>query len=150
MIQRRSAAVFATAMLAASCVQFTYAVQYEDNPVPDATLAQLMPGVDDLSSCLSKLGAPHHVFEYRYDGLALLWHHVDSSGWGARFSMSVVRGAPGARFSMDSDSAEMPGAMLWFDGDYKLVEWRKGMMRDLTAGFRRRPADLDQQDRESP
>ena len=81
------------------------------------------------------------------DGVALLWHHVDSSGWGATFSMSLVRNAPGARFSMDSDSANMPGAMLWFGPDYKLLRWRKGMMRDLTAGFRRRPADLDQQDR---
>ncbi len=143
------ACAVATAALAAACVQLSYTVQYEDNPVPDAMLAQLVPGQDDLASCLARLGAPHHVFEYRYDGLALLWHHVDSSGWGARFSMSVVRGAPGARFSMDSDSAEMPGAMLWFDGDYKLLEWRKGMMRDLTASFRRRPADLDQQERDS-
>jgi hypothetical protein len=28
-----------------------------------------------------------------------------------------------------------------------LLGWRQGMMRDLTAGFRRRPADLEQQDR---
>ena len=134
-------------LLSASCVQLSYGVRYEDNPVAEDQLTALQPGVDDLASCLARMGAPHHVFEYQYDGVALLWHHVDSSGWGATFSMSLVRNAPGARFSMDSDSANMPGAMLWFGPDYKLLRWRKGMMRDLTAGFRRRPADLDQQER---
>lgn len=135
------------AALQCGCVQVGYTVRHEDNPVSASALASLRPGVDDLGACLAALGAPHHVFEYRHDGMALLWHHVDSSGWGATVSMNVARNAPGARFSMDSDSATMPGAMLWFDRDCKLITWRQGLMRDLTSGVRRRPADLDQQDR---
>lgn len=143
-------AILATLALCASCVQAGYSVRFEDPPVSLAALASLRPGVDDLTSCLAALGAPHHVFEYRHDGMALLWHHLDSAGWGATVSMGIVRNAPGARFSLDSDTAMRPGAMLWFDRDCKLIEWRRGLMRDLTAGFRRRPADLDQQDRETP
>lgn len=149
MIVLARTALLTAAALASSCVQLSYTVRYEDNPVADEKLAHLTPGEDDLASCLARLGAPHHVFEYQYDGVALLWHHVDSSGWGAQLSTNFGRGAPDASFRMDSDSAARPGAMLWFDSNYKLLKWRKGMMRDLTAGFRRRPADLDQQDRES-
>lgn len=140
-------ALLTLAFAFSACVQLSYSVRTEDSPVSPDTLATLQVGTDDLASCLGKLGAPHHVFEYQYDGMALLWHHVDTSGWGANFSMNFARNAPGARFSMDSDSADMPGAMLWFDRDYRLLRWRSGLMRDLTAQFRRRPADLDQQDR---
>ncbi len=135
-------------MLHGSCMQAAYTVRYEDNPVSTGVLVRLRPGEDDLESCLTSLGAPHHVFEYNYDGMALLWHHVDSAAWAVTVSMNVARNAPGARFSMDSDSATMPGAMLWFDRDCRLIKWRQGLMRDLKPGFRPRPADLEQQDRD--
>ncbi len=127
-----------------SCVQLTYMVRSVDSPVSIPALESLRPGVDDLTVCLQRLGAPHHVFEYRVDGMALLWHYVDGSGWGASVSYNPVRQAPGTSFNMELDDSDMPGAVLWFDADLKLLEWRQGMMRDLTVGLRRRPADRDQ------
>lgn len=132
-------------LVASGCVRLNYIVRTVDSPVSVETLSTLRPGEDNLSVCLQRLGAPHHVFEYRIDGMALLWHYTDSAGWGGSMSFSPVRYAPGASFNFDLDDSDMPGAMLWFDADLNLIEWRKGLMRDLTAGFRRRPADRDQQ-----
>lgn len=134
----------AIGVLATSCVRFSYVVRTTDAPLAEADLAALRPGVDDLTACLTGLGAPNAVFEYRVHGMALLWRFVDSSGFGISLSYSVDRIAPSASFNFDSDDADTTGVMLWFDADLRLIRWQRGLVRQLTAGFRQPPTDLDQ------
>lgn len=140
----RALLLLALSLLGASCVRLSYVVRTSEAPLPDGVLQPLQPGVTDLEACLMHLGAPNHVFEYRVHGMALLWHYVDSSGWGVSLSYSVDRVAPSASLNFDSDDADTTGVMLWFDQDLKLIRWQKGLVSQLTAGFRRQPTDLEQ------
>lgn len=136
--------LLALGLVQTSCVRFSYVVRTVDAPLPDEVLQPLQPGVSDLTTCLSHLGAPNFVFEYRVHGMALLWRYVDSAGWGASLSYSVDRVAPSASLNFDSDDADTTGVMLWFDQDLRLIRWQKGLVSQLTAGFRRQPTDLEQ------
>ncbi|MGE3175071.1 MAG: hypothetical protein AB7O97_20760 [Planctomycetota bacterium] len=134
--------VLAAALLS-GCVRLAYVASSREEPIDRAALARLVPGSDDLASCLRLLGAPHFVWEYRGSGVALGWYHLDRSGWGVDVSYSPFRNAPGASLSFDWDTDDLPGAVLWFDGDLRLTEWREGSMRQLTSGLRR-PASIDE------
>ena len=93
--------------------------------------------------CLQALGAPHFVWEYRGDGVALGWVWSDSSDWDLDASYAVISRAPGVSVSFDWDDADLPGAVLWFDANLQLLELRQGRMRDLTSGLRRRSAPVE-------
>lgn len=134
------------AAVASSCLRFGYGVTHIQEPVDHGILVALRPGVDDLTSCLARLGAPNHVFEYRGDGVALAWHYTDASDLDVDLSYAVSREATSASFSLDWDDTDMPGAVLWFDADLRLLEVREGAMRDLTGGLRLRPSDAGDDD----
>jgi hypothetical protein len=93
---------------------------------------------------LRAIGAPNFVWEYRGDGLALGWVFADSSGWDFTASVSVYKSAS-ASMSLDFDNLDLPGVVLWFDEDLRLLKWQRGSMRELTQGLRR-PAAPDQDD----
>ena len=147
---RHAAALIALLPWCSGCLRLSYNVSHFEAPVNQEVFAALQPGKDDLDSCLRQLGAPHQVFEYRRHGMALLWLHRRSTGFGLRASYSAVRFAPSASFSFDSDSADFEGAMLWFDQDLVLERCRQGKARELTLGLKQRPAFLDEEDPQDP
>lgn len=138
---RRLPALAAAAVLlpAAGCVRLQWHVQHREEPLPAVALAALRPGHDDLAGCLRTFGAPHFVWEYDGDGCALAWYHVDVHGFGLNVSYSVIREAS-ASFSLDLDSTDVPGVVLWFGPDLVLAKWQQGRLRELTRGLRTRPA----------
>ncbi len=134
------------ALVASGCLRFGYGVTHIQEPVDHVALVALRPGVDDLASCLQRLGAPNHVFEYCGDGVALAWHYTDGSDFDFDVSYALSREATSASFSIDWDDTDMPGAVLWFDSDLKLLAVREGAMRDLTSGLHQRPSTADDGD----
>jgi len=130
-------------LLLAGCIQLTYSVQSVEGQLPAAALASLQPAVDDLGSCLRKLGAPHYVWEYLGDGVALGWVALDASGWSFEVGYNFERFFT-TSFALDTASSNLPGVVLWFDADLRLKKWRQGRMRDLTSGLHRRPAPVDE------
>jgi len=129
-------------MTLAGCVRFTYSVRHAEEPLEQTTLVALQTGTDDLGSCLTRLGAPHFVWEYHGDGMALGWVASEESGWGFSISYNPFRYA-NPSLSLDQADQNLPGVVLWFDRDLRLTEWRRGRMRDLTSNLRRRPAASD-------
>lgn len=141
----RQAALLGCALAAAGCVRLGYGVTRIDEPLDAAVLSSLQPGVSGLGECLGRLGAPQFVWEYRGDGVALGWVWLDGSDWDLDMSYTFGR-LRSASLSFDWDDNDLPGAVLWFDEELRLLEWRKGRMRDLTSGLRR-PAPLEDFDR---
>lgn len=142
------ALALAGAGVLAGCVTGSYERALRDEPVPAVRLAALVPGRDDLTSCLAVLGAPHRVFEYsvaadRTSGAALLWFWRDASGWGVEVS-SASDNVPGS-VSFDFVGADLPGCMLWFDRELVLERWRQGLVGDLVQG-RVRPGGVPEAD----
>ena len=133
------------AATAAGCVQVVYRHRNVEDPVLSGDLAALKPGSDDLGSCLCRLGAPYFVWEYHIDGMALGWVTEDTAGWSLQFSYSFERYF-NAGMSFDLAGSDLPGVVLWFDGELRLVKWRRGRMRDLTSGLRHRPAPVEDAD----
>jgi len=130
------------AATAAGCVQVVYHRRNVEDPVLSGDLAALKPGSDDLGSCLSRLGAPYFVWEYRIDGMALGWVTEDTGGWSVQFSWSFERYF-NAGMSVDLAGSDLPGVVLWFDGELRLLKWQRGRMRDLVSGLRHRPAPVE-------
>jgi hypothetical protein len=127
------------------CVTGSFDRAVADEPIPAAVLATLQPGADTLATCLQRLGAPLRVVEYDVaadgsSGMALSWQWRDTAGWGLDVS-SGDDAVPGS-VSWDSESAELPGCVLWFGPDLVLERWHAGLVGDLRPG-RRRPAAAD-------
>ena len=125
----------------AGCVRLIYAVDHIETPIAKSAIERLRPGADDLQSCLQAIGSPHFVWEYEGNGMALGWVYSDAAGWSLDLSWSFERFVS-ASFSLDLDNTDLPGAVLWFDSELRLLEVREGSMRSLTAGLRR-PAAVD-------
>jgi len=130
-------------VLAAGCVRFGWGGTWREQPLDRVVLAGLVPGTDDLESCLRKLGAPHYVWEYLGDGVALGWYFRDAYDLDFNVSYSFSDKTPGASFGLDWDQASLPGAVLWFDADLKLQRVREGDLSELTSGLRQRPSMVD-------
>lgn len=131
---RTAAALLLVAAVASACVTGSYQHAGIDEPVPAARLEALRPGHDDLAACLTALGAPHRVFEYRVgddgsSGAALLWFWRDASGFGVDVS-SGSRDVPGS-LQFDFLGTDLPGCMLWFLPDLRLERWQRGLVGDL-------------------
>jgi hypothetical protein len=133
------------AATAAGCVQVVYHRRNVEDPVLSGDLAALKAGSDDLGSCLSRLGAPYFVWEYRIDGMALGWVTEDTAGWSVQVSFSFERYF-NAGMSVDLADSDLHGVVLWFDGDLRLLKWQRGRMRDLVSGLHHRPAPVEDAD----
>lgn len=126
----------------AGCIQLSYQKHWIDEPPPAAVVDSLQVGRDDLGSCLSRLGAPHYVWEYDGDGMALGWVYSDDSAWGLGASYSFSDYA-GVSFDFDSGNLQLPGVVLWFGADLRLLRWQRGKLAALTSTLRRRSAPVD-------
>lgn len=113
----------------------------ENEPLERERIEALRPGVDDLGQCLSQLGAPVHVFEYRIDGMVLLWTWQDTDDWSLDVSLPVTDFA-NAEFELDLTASERPGCALWFGPDLILERVRQGRIGDLLDP-RARPRFVD-------
>jgi hypothetical protein len=133
-------------VLFTGCVTAEYSRVSANEPVDLEALRSLVPGQDDLTSCLAVLGAPLDVREYQVDadrasGMALIWYWTNEAGWGAKAS-TVVRGMS-VSFEFDWTGTDLPGCVLWFDRDLKLEFYREGMVGQLVAASRQ-PSAVDQ------
>jgi len=111
-----------------------------DEPVPAADFAALASG-QELGDCLRRLGAPTHVYEYRGDGMALLWAWQDSDQWSLDVSVPL-QDQLSASFDLDVGAVDAQGAMLWFGPDLRLERFRQGRLGDLLP-VRTRPSLVD-------
>lgn len=136
--------LLASALLVlSSCVGY---LRFRENePVPRATLERLRPGTDDLEHCLALLGAPVQVFEYRGDGMALLWSWQDTDDWSIDVSVPLAESV-NANFDLDLTFLERPGCVLWFGPDLVLGGWRAGMIGERNGG-RARPEMIESRSR---
>ena len=112
----------------------------KDEPIPPDLLAQIEPG-QELGECLQRLGAPHHAFEYRGNGMALLWVWQDTDDWSVDIRVPLQEDFS-ASFELDLTDANLPGCVLWFGEDLRLERWRTGTLGDLVPG-RVRPAVVE-------
>lgn len=127
----------------AGCIQLRWTARNAEDKLSSAALESMWPGTDTLGSALAKLGAPHHVWEYHGEGMALAWVHQEEHELGFRVSYSFSRG-PNASFRFDDSQLDVPGVVLWFDGQLQLEKVRQGNLRDLTEELSRRPASVDE------
>lgn len=127
------------------CIQLRWTARNIDDVVSPVAMDSMWPGTDTLQTALAKLGAPHYVWEYHGDGMALAWVHQEEEDIGLRVSYAVSRG-PSASFRFDDSQLDVPGAVLWFDGNLVLEKVRQGNLRDLTEDLSRRPAAVDEVD----
>ncbi|GAB4146477.1 MAG: hypothetical protein Fur0037_14550 [Planctomycetota bacterium] len=134
-----TAAVLALGALVQACVRGSYYVHHYDQAPDPSAVAGLVPGKDDLGSCLARLGAPHFVFEYARDGAALAWAYGAESGLGFGAAYTVQDFA-NVSFDFDNAWRDLDGLVLWFREDLVLERWRRGRLADLTRDLRRRPA----------
>lgn len=110
-----------------SCVG--YIRFHYDEPIPAAELAQIHAG-QDLGECLRLLGAPHQAFEYRGDGMALMWVWRDTDDWSVDIRVPLQEDIS-ASFELDLTDATLPGCVLWFGEDLRLEHWRMGTLGEL-------------------
>ncbi len=127
--------------LLAGCVSGNYTRVSVNEPVEEAAVAALPPGAD-LQVCLDRLGAPIRVWETEAGRYAMAYGWLRERGWGVQASYSLGAFLPSASFSFDSQLKKMRGAVLWFDGEMKLVEAKSGLLSNLLPP-RRRPVDVD-------
>jgi len=143
---RRRHAGFALAAWAClslpGCIQLRWTARNIDDRLSQAAIESMWPGTDTLQSALGKLGAPHHVWEYQREGIALAWVQQEEEDLGLRVSYAVSRG-PSASFRFDDSQLDVPGVVLWFDGQLVLEKVRQGNLRDLTEDLTRPPAAPD-------
>jgi hypothetical protein len=135
-----AAAVAAAALLASACVTGSYDHLSINEPLPAGQLAVLRPGEHALTDCLTALGAPNRVFEYRVEpdltsGMALLWIWRETRGFGVQVS-GAYKEVSGS-FEYDDSATDLEGCMLWFDRDLVLERWRRGLVGDLVPGQKR-------------
>jgi hypothetical protein len=132
---------FLALFLLAGCVSGNYTRLSVNEPVDEAVVAALPAGVD-LQVCLGRLGAPIRVWETEAGRYAMAYGWLRDRGWGVKVSYSFAQFVPSASFAFDSALKKMSGAVLWFDGEMKLVEAKTGLLSDLLPP-RRRPVDVD-------
>tara|TARA_R110002072_G_scaffold269079_5_gene428301 strand:- start:50391 stop:50828 length:438 start_codon:yes stop_codon:yes gene_type:complete len=130
-------------LLMAGCITGEFAQRTVNEPVDLERLRQLEVGVDDLTTCLSALGAPVDVREYNVSadgasGMALVWFWSEQVGWGLQISGAITEDAS-VSFEFDWAGIDLPGCVLWFDRDLKLTNYREGLVGELLPP-RRRPS----------
>ncbi len=123
------------------CVSLNFSRGNLNEPIGDAALASLKPGEADLTRCLTTLGAPDLVWEYKIDGVALAYAWVDSGSWGVSLSYSFYRYAPATSFNFDSRDDHRNGVVLFFNEGLVLESVKRGRLGELLP-INRRPAAL--------
>jgi hypothetical protein len=132
--------------LMAGCVRFSWERESRFEPPEPSVIENLQAGKTDLTQALAELGAPLWVWEYpslEGQGAALAYGWYQNQDRGLRVSIPVVRGLSPS-FSYGRIDRRMRGLVLFFNEDWKLAGWRKGLLQDLTTELvRRRPVYMD-------
>jgi hypothetical protein len=135
----RALAAWALVSLQTACLSGEWWRDNREAPVPEAALAGLRPGQTDLTDCLSTLGAPLRVWEYRGNGMALAYGWHDHTAWGFTVTVPVQKYVD-VSFEYDHGNLDLPAVLLLFDTDLRLLEIRRGILRDIAGELiRRRP-----------
>jgi hypothetical protein len=129
-------------LLLTGCIQLSYDVYYNGEPVTPEAIASLQPGTTDLTTALARLGAPRFVLEHQRDGIVLAWVSREASGWGLEFSYAFERFA-NASVSLDKEAANLPGLVLWFGPDLTLRDAKTGRLGALLPHVRRPSPSVD-------
>ena len=127
-----------------SCLNLRYSRIVQLREPADGHYESLRPGESDLQACLDLLGAPLIVQEYAA-GQALAWGWFEAADWS--LSAQTPIGDQSASLSFQSVDGRMLGLLLLFDRDWRLIELRRGYLRELGRGIeRRRPQLLKEED----
>jgi hypothetical protein len=131
--------VRATAILAllsafglSSCVGFVWSRDRTFERPAKGALDGLEAGRTTLTECLSRLGAPLFVWEYKGNGAALAWGYRDKDS--KKISVTVPLEKVHPTFSYSDISAKLYGPVLFFDDKLVLEMVKEGHLRDLKPG----------------
>ena len=138
------------APLLAGCVTVSWGRESRHEPIPAEALARLQRDATELGECLDAFGAPLWVWEHVDDGregavLAYGWFHERALGLGVSVPVSDYGNVS---FDYDQIDNRMRGVVLFFDQDWKLTDWREGLLIDLTSTLRRRRPSVPTEDLE--
>ncbi len=126
------AAALFIALGASSCLSLSWSREQIDEPPRPKAIDSLQPGAE-LGDCLARLGAPIDVWENDPtggDGIALAYGWLDGGSKGFDVHVPLSRSG-GANFDYTAVARKLPGAVLFFDSNWKLVSIRQGFLRDL-------------------
>ena len=127
-------------VLLPGCLSGSWRRETRHEPPPRGALRSLVVGESDLGDALEVLGAPLWVWEAPADGMAVAYGWLERRGFSLNLSVPVTRDL-NASFDYDDVDDDMKGCVLFFDAEHRLVEKRRGWLRDLTVESRRpRPA----------
>jgi hypothetical protein len=126
------------ALLCTACVQLSFERETRLEPLEEDALAELAPGTSDLQAVLERLGPPILAWELPDQRTALAWGWYHSFGWRVKASDANKSGVS-LSFNYDWAKARLRGAVLFFDGDWKLTEVREGVLSELRDASRVRP-----------
>ena len=126
-------ALGALAFLTSGCLSFNMTRNLVGQPRSEEALAVLRSERAEplsLEDCLASLGAPDAVREYRVHGLVLAYAYEVDRFLGFRVSVPVTR-SQSASFAYTDGRLRTRGVVLWFDRDWRLLEWREGQLSTL-------------------
>ena len=127
-------------VLMTGCFSLSWRRELRFEPPAAGVIESLQMGKTDLQQSLQRLGAPLWVLEYpapNGQGSALAYGWFENQDRGFRISAPTNR-TVSPSFSYEQIDERMQGLVLFFDEDWKLQFWRRGLLRDLTREIRRR------------
>jgi hypothetical protein len=135
----------ALALLLSACISGEWWRENREAPTPESALDGLRPGHADLADCLSTLGAPLRVWEYRGNGMALAYGWYDQTAWGFTVTIPAQEYVE-VSFEYDHGNLDVPAVLLLFDTDLRLLEIRRGILREIAGELIRRRPNLVEDD----
>ena len=123
-----------TLPLWASCASARWERNIAERPIEAAQVSALALGVDDVASCLAKLGAPTHVWPRATGEVILAYGWLRADHWGFRVSIAT-RGNTSPFVDFDSLGAETKGYALDFDAGWILRSVHFGYLEDLAEAL---------------
>jgi len=119
-----------------SCVIVTWARARQLSPPPAGSVESLEPGADDLGDALAHLGAPIEAFQLEGGRYVLAYGWFQDSGWTVTVIVPIQNVS--GRFTYGELGAKGKGVVLFFDGDDRITEIRRGYLRDILEPLRRK------------
>ena len=128
------------ALVTPGCITGTYTTWRTHREVQGDDTLQV--GVDDLESCLARLGAPLVVRE-NGAGILLAWGWAHEREWGLTASIPVTD-QNSASFSYNDADLGLTGLALFFDSTWTLTAIRRGLLADVLPPSQTRALSLDE------
>lgn len=128
------AALLAVCLASTACIQLRFDRDAGDEPVTSGDTAILRPGESQLDECLSRLGAPNHVWWTENGETACAYKWAEKTGWRIIGFYLLVAG-------YEDEDLDVPATVLRFDDEHVLVDVRQGRFRDLVRELADRERD---------